>query len=403
MFMRNLGYFALCVCLLCVGTARLMANDGVFYSNGSHLLPMNETDIRIDKEVLTITLDETEYAHVDVYYEFFNPGTEKTLKMGFEAESPEGDYSGEYYRKQMKNKEHPFIKHFTAEMNGRKLKWTTDLAVSNHYEDAPKERMTEMYDMSKFYFDTESYGLKLRKEYANASEQSDDYYGFSHAYLFDATFVPGRNIIHHTYTYRVNNSVMSEYEVAYWLTPAMRWAGGKIGDFTLIIDSRGQFKHFCIDEGVFTKDMFRVTHGQGRIEQIEKLDYDDNMQKIVQFALRDGVVEVHASDFVPSEDFTIYAANGLDFGSVLDYYDTSLTNGVYLFPQEDSNLAPDLLLRAFRNMPYAARGYLFDDDPELKTIYSSRFWFMPDPSYRKSTKGFTKQEKEQLRFVPDED
>ena len=30
------------------------ANDGVFYAEGNHLIPITETDIRVQKEVLTL-------------------------------------------------------------------------------------------------------------------------------------------------------------------------------------------------------------------------------------------------------------------------------------------------------------------------------------------------------------
>ena len=68
------------------------ANDGAFYSNGNQLIPIVETDIRVQKEVLKINriVQKTEdwdqnYFEVSVYYEFFNPSAEKDLIVGFEA------------------------------------------------------------------------------------------------------------------------------------------------------------------------------------------------------------------------------------------------------------------------------------------------------------------------------
>ena len=42
------------------------ANDGVLYVNGNHLVPVQETDIALTKEVLTISLCDDGYAQVDV-------------------------------------------------------------------------------------------------------------------------------------------------------------------------------------------------------------------------------------------------------------------------------------------------------------------------------------------------
>ena len=45
------------------------ANDGVYYASGSGLVPVQETDISVAKEILTITIGKDSFAIVDVYYE----------------------------------------------------------------------------------------------------------------------------------------------------------------------------------------------------------------------------------------------------------------------------------------------------------------------------------------------
>ena len=74
--------------LLCVIPAVMWSNDGVVYVNGNQLVPINETEISIAKEVLTISIRDDGYADVDVLYELTNHGKEKTVSMGFEAEAP---------------------------------------------------------------------------------------------------------------------------------------------------------------------------------------------------------------------------------------------------------------------------------------------------------------------------
>lgn len=66
------------------------ANDSAYFTSGSQLVPLDETNISIKKEVLTISICDDSYASVDVYYEFYNPDSTRTILMGFEADSPGG-------------------------------------------------------------------------------------------------------------------------------------------------------------------------------------------------------------------------------------------------------------------------------------------------------------------------
>ena len=91
-----------------------VANDGTYYTRGNQLIPLQETDISVRKEVLTISLMDNGYARVDVQYEFWNPGVAKTVTMGFEADPP---YNFDY--KFYPDGRHPSISLFTVEMNGR--------------------------------------------------------------------------------------------------------------------------------------------------------------------------------------------------------------------------------------------------------------------------------------------
>lgn len=73
------------VILLLFPSLMVQANDAVYYASGSFLFPTRETDISVSKEILTITLQKGDYASVDVYYEFVNPGEAKTVLMAFDA------------------------------------------------------------------------------------------------------------------------------------------------------------------------------------------------------------------------------------------------------------------------------------------------------------------------------
>jgi hypothetical protein len=92
----------------------VIANDGVFYAQGNTLIPLQETQVELRKEVLKFYLVDHNFAKVDVYFEFFNPGPTKTVTVGFVTPPAEGDISEQAAKK-------PFISAFTVDVNGRKL------------------------------------------------------------------------------------------------------------------------------------------------------------------------------------------------------------------------------------------------------------------------------------------
>lgn len=53
--MKNFPFFLLLLPVLLPGL--LWANDGVFYAQGNHLIPVKETSIELKKEVLNLTRD----------------------------------------------------------------------------------------------------------------------------------------------------------------------------------------------------------------------------------------------------------------------------------------------------------------------------------------------------------
>ena len=102
------------------------ANDGVYYVNGNQIVPLQETDIAVTKEVLTITMGNDDFARVDVQYEFTNRGKAKTIDVGFEAQGPYEPGGDSEFNKAGK---HPDIFDFTVEMNGAQLPTGTRLSV----------------------------------------------------------------------------------------------------------------------------------------------------------------------------------------------------------------------------------------------------------------------------------
>ena len=105
-------------------------NDGVFFVNGNHLVPVMESDIALTKEVLTICLQDDGYAKVDVQYTLTNRGGEKLVIMGFDACAPYND-DADFNPKGV----HPYISDFTVEMNGEKLDYMNAVVKSEYGKD----------------------------------------------------------------------------------------------------------------------------------------------------------------------------------------------------------------------------------------------------------------------------
>ena len=59
--------------LVCIYSAFTFANDGAFFAKGNQLIPISETQISVQKEILTLKNINHQAIEVVVYYEFFNP------------------------------------------------------------------------------------------------------------------------------------------------------------------------------------------------------------------------------------------------------------------------------------------------------------------------------------------
>src|SRR5579864_6287581 len=106
-----------CVFLIAIVLAPLtgFADDGAFYSQGSTLIPIKHTTIALKKEVLTLKRKGNRLS-VDVRFEFFNPGAERTETVGFVTPPCYGENFDEDLIGTL-----PDISDFTVEANGAKL------------------------------------------------------------------------------------------------------------------------------------------------------------------------------------------------------------------------------------------------------------------------------------------
>lgn len=374
-------YIVLCMVLLLGVMSQVQANDCTYYTKGNQLVPLQETDISVRREVLTISLMDNGMARVDVQYEFWNPGPAKRLTMGFEADPPY-NYDYKFYP----DGRHPSISLFTVEMNGRQLEYSNAVCVADTLP------LTKIKDLKRYYM----WDNNWLYDTANADPKSaynvpidyDAGIPFAYVYYFDADFQPGLNRVRHTYVYRMSTGVGFPYLVDYKLTPATRWAGGKIDDFTLTIRADSTAKHFYVFDSAFAGIPFAVSEGMGKMRR------SSTYGTPIEVSLRNGAITLHTTDFAPQAELCIRAV-GVD-GCYVDQQ--CITGGTYdrtarinwgpYEGQQEVPADPAFRQRVIRNLPFANRGHVFRDK-RLREYFEGLWWYMPDPDYKDDTSDFT--------------
>ena len=393
------------------------ANDGAFYSNGSQLVPINETSVKVQKEILTITRvhdDISGYGslfQVHVYYEFFNPGKAKDLLVGFESPTPDGNgYGGtldEAYEGQ------PYIYDFKVKMNNADLSYQlahVPYKYKGNYEYdytmSPEAyyQHGRIQDMTK-----EEYLAAMSKAYSSEEEYLDIYgYLFYYVYYFNAHFNQGLNVIEHTYTFKGAANVMMDYMFSYILTAANRWANNGIDDFTLILNM-GDHESFSVDPTFFKNASEWTFEGKGRTSIRETMTM--GRENVPMFHVQSGSVVYHKKNFHPEgelhidrDGFYVFdfdseggnpgQYNGFVEGLKAQYY--NLKVGTISYADDKSTYTAEER-RILKNMPFAYRGYVFNDKG-LQRYFDSTKWYVPNPDYKADMNKMSKDEKEWVMY-----
>ncbi len=291
--MGKIFTFAVCV-TACLNLVR--ANDGVYFTCGSFLVPVCETDIAATREILTVTIGKDNYATIDVYYEFTNNGQGKTVKMAFEA-------IPQYNDNEPVNRDgvHPYIRDFAVNMNGVRLPYKNNIVAFFGNSDKRSNGFTRL-DMTQWkgYGEVPDSILPVGGELYNPGLDSITPYAY--AYCFDAPFRQGLNIVHHTYRYRMSYNVSEEFNIPYWLTPVTRWANGRVDDFTLRIKAEDATE-FCLADSLFMDAPF--TSAKGRA--IHRLTSESGEGFIFTTLYPDDTIMWHCNNFSPKADMSINA------------------------------------------------------------------------------------------------
>lgn len=332
---------ALCILFI----QQVHANDGVFYATGNTLIPLKETTIRLKKEILNLER-RGDWMQVDIYFEFFNPGVEKELTVGFVTPPAEGDVNDEEAK-------HPFVKDFMVMAGDRLLPF----------------KIAKMDET----------GFKVASKTAN---------GFDFVYYFNIKFSKGITIIRHSYLYKGGGSVEASKDFDYRLTTGTTWANSGIDDFELNIDM-GDDSYFSIPASFGADLAVWQVAGIGRMSKsnfpIPYMPEEKGRLKMVY--LRKGKLQLRATAFKPLEDLSINFWNlHNEVNLWCDYKEQNDFRGIMDFMWGDSveaamNKLTDQELRLYRNLNYARMGYDFKDET-LKKAFQKYNWYIPDPALK---------------------
>lgn len=353
------------------------ANDGAFYTEGNLLIPIRDSLIAVTKEVLTIDRINDDEVKVTVDYTFLNElNSTHTVLVGFEAMPPHGDVDG-----RPKDGAHPYISDFTVELNGRALNYHTAMVddslysvKGNHVVGKSEEELIDN-DFNE-----------------NAPE-------FFYVYYFTANFSPGENELTHTYTFKLGSGIGYRYTLDYLLSPAARWKGSLIYDFTLKIDM-GEFEEFYITPYWSAPSEWDI---DGVIKKVGPNKYNPEGGNRLQVFTRGGYITYTCKNFyAEGGDLNITATYPI---SIEDKQDLSLfasTKHKLPFPTfkvPNSIVSVDeKSYKILRNLPFARRGYVFKTE-FIQQYYESLIWYTADSTYIPHTDHLTSDELSWLQSI----
>lgn len=382
----------------CITTVFAWANDGVFYVEGNHLIPINETDISVQKEVLTLNR-AGDKIQVTVYYEFYNPTVAKEVLVGFEA-----DAHGHAPSKTFP--QHPHISNFKVVMNGEALDY--DIAhVEVHYENGRKVKVSYVKDGH-----IEGMTLEQCMKEWDALEADEAICDF--VYHFNAHFRPGLNIIQHTYDFDLSyQQVYSDkgYEgnedfFPYNLTAANRWANHQIDDFTLIVNM-GDRTSFHISPSFFESAGEWTFQGTGKYS----VNTIRDGKEYSEFHVKQGGIKLHKENFHPDGELLLndlhsyfyFDVDNTSADNILEtvknkFYSLHITD--YTLKNKKESIYDTYTSeqrRILKNLPFAYRGYIFKDK-SLQEYFESANWYIPDPQYRADVEKLSEDEQKWVKL-----
>lgn len=380
--------------LLCPAVV-VVANDGSFTVSGNQLIPIVETDVRVQKEILSLDRVGNQIK-VSVYYEFFNPAEPKDLLVGFEASGP---YMFDVENAMKVFPEHPNMRGFTVVMNGSPLSWhVAHINSFGHFDD-------NYQWVEDPYYKNGSFREMTDRQCKDALKNSDPLdYPFQFVYYFTAHFNTGLNIVQHTYFYDPYGSQGMGWQFSYVLTAACRWANRQIDDFTLHVNL-GDRSSFCIEPSFYSSCSEWTFDGAGKVEPGFSAEaYFLGSHDL--FHVREGGITFHKTEFRPKGE--LHAFKPIFFlywgGSLSNDYIKDFINECYYDLEKPSDLLDPITLenrQLLRNLPFAYRGYVFKT-ASLQRFFEATPWYVPDPSYVATMDSLNPNERAWVLFWADD-
>jgi len=361
----NRKVYISCFILLMFQYYNAISNDGAYLGSGNHLVPIVESDISIKKEILSIKKYQDK-VHVDVYYEMYNPGKEKTIRVGFEAKSPGGDAQIE-----PSDGKHPYMNNFTVIVNNENLKYNISYLINSYDETAIGKPTT----------------LSGILNYLEENSEGPYYY----VYYFDAKYKSGLNIIKHSYEYKLSSSIVESYSFDYILTAANRWANKQIDDFTINIDMGAM-------QGFYIKKTFYNNVKEWNINGIGK---SKEGTETGMFFIENGNIELKHLNFHPKGEIEIISPNSFGLSEEQEeYFNPKKTKIPFSVSSQDNipEAKTEFGKKILRNLPFARRGYVFKDKEVQKYYSKMTEWYTPNPSYVPDVQQLLDEEKEWVKL-----
>lgn len=353
----------------------IYSNDGAYYVSGNQLIPIVETEIAVTKEVLKIIRIDDSYVKIIVEYDFFNPKEEKSILVGFEAPSPQGDVNGTPI-----NGQHPYIKEFSVLINGKNVSFKTAIVKNNSYL---KNGKIISYNTNEL----------INEEF------NENFPNFYYVYHFNAVFKKGMNKIKHEYIFRISNSIDNIFGLNYILTAAKRWSNHQIDDFTLILDL-GAYKKINITPTFFS-DTNDWTGGIKWTKKKIALSENGSNSFFYEVITREDPLVFRKLNFSPKGELEIYSDRNhallemKNFDYQIFLLDYDIEN--FSFPLKTKDETSFLILR---NYPFARRGYVFKNKV-IQDYYESLEWYSPDRNYIADITELSFEEQEWIKLLKD--
>jgi hypothetical protein len=315
---NKLYIFTLTIIFLILNNC-LKGDDGAFYASGNNLIPLENTSIELKKEYLNLTFAENNMVKVDILFNFYNPGPETELIVGFVTPPAEGAVSD-------KELNHPHISDF------------------------------------KILFDDVIQDYKIhRMDSSNFSKLSGEVDGRDFIYYFNIKFKSGENIIKHSYKYRGGSSIDGINRFDYRLTTGKTWANGQIDDFYLNI--RFNENTYVNIPAYFKNDKLIEWNAYG----VSKIRNDINNNKKLKAYFNPGGLSTHIKNFKP--DYDLYIDIIRAFPEDIDFLYTRLNRSIETSTNDE--------LRIMKNSIFAFKGYNFKSE-DLFEYFSQYAWYFPD-------------------------